>query len=269
MTIVLRAAPLLIDSSSELIDDGLVIISHGRITKAGSFRSLNGLVAISQEIRDLGDVTLMPGLFDCHVSGKLRFKHELIVQITYQCQVHITLDPSKVNTTTASSSLTDEETTVLMISNCSKLLDAGITNARDLGSKGLLGVKIRDLINAGSLFGPRLQVAHAPITVPGGHAHAMGGVAEGIEGVRAEVRKRANEGADLIKVMSTGGFMTAGSHPSQAGYTVKELEAIKDEAVKFGMKVTTHATGTQGIERAVDARLDSIKHCAWINGELF
>ena len=97
----------------------------------------------------------------------------------------------------------------------------------------------------------------------------MGGVAEGIEGVRAAVRKRANEGADLIKVMSTGGFMTAGSHPSQAGYTVKELEAIKDEAVKFGMKVTTHAMGTQGIERAVDARLDSIKHCAWINGELF
>ena len=66
MTIVLRAARLLIDSSSELIDDGLVIISHGRITKTGSFRSLNGLVAISQEIRDLGDVTLMPGLFDCH-----------------------------------------------------------------------------------------------------------------------------------------------------------------------------------------------------------
>jgi imidazolonepropionase-like amidohydrolase len=156
-----------------------------------------------------------------------------------------------------------------MISNCSKLLDAGITTARDLGSKGLLGVKIRDLINAGSLFGPRLQVAHAPITVPGGHAHAMGGVAQGIEGVRVEVRKRANEGADLIKVMSTGGFMTAGSHPSQARYTVKELEAIKDEAVKFGMKVTTHATGTQGIARAVDARLDSIEHCAWINGELF
>jgi hypothetical protein len=42
--------------------------------------------------------------------------------------------------------------------NCSKLLDAGITTARDLGSKGLLGVKIRDLINSGSISGPRLQV---------------------------------------------------------------------------------------------------------------
>lgn len=269
MTTVLRAARLLIDSSSELIEDGLVIIDEGRIVKAGSFRSLNGLVAISQEARDLGDVTLIPGLFDCHVRTSTHFKYELTRQTTYPIQVHITLDPSKVNTTTASSSLTDEETTALMISNCSKLLDAGITTARDLGSKGLLGVKIRDLINSGTLPGPRLQVAHAPITVPGGHAHAMGGVAQGVESVRAEVRKRAKEGADLIKVMSTGGFMTAGSHPSQARYTVEELEAIKDEASKFEMRVTTHATGTQGIERAVDARLDSIEHCAWINGKPF
>jgi imidazolonepropionase-like amidohydrolase len=98
-------------------------------------------------------------------------------------------------------------------------------------------------------MGPRLQVAHAPITVPGGHAHAMGGVAQGVEGVRGEVRKRAAEGADLIKVMSTGGFMTAGSHPSEGRYTVEELEAVKDEATKFGMPVTTHATGTEGIEK--------------------
>jgi len=83
-----------------------------------------------------------------------------------------------------------------MIANSSKLLDAGITTARDLGSKGVPGV-----------MGPRLQVAHAPITVPEGHAHAMGGVAQGVEGVQAEVRKRATKGADLIKAMLTGGFI--------------------------------------------------------------
>jgi imidazolonepropionase-like amidohydrolase len=68
MTVVLQPARLLIDSSSELIENGLVIIKDGRITEAGSFRNLNGTVAISQEVRDLGDVTLMPGLFECHVS---------------------------------------------------------------------------------------------------------------------------------------------------------------------------------------------------------
>jgi imidazolonepropionase-like amidohydrolase len=154
-----------------------------------------------------------------------------------------------------------------MEKNLLRLLDAGITTARDLGSRGLFGVQVRDRINSGSVMGPRLQVAHAPLTVPGGHAHAMGGVAQGIEGVRAEVRKRAAEGADLIKIMSTGGFMTAGSHPSQARYTTAELAAVVDEAKKFGMPVTTHATGTEGIERAVDARLSCIEHCSWMNGQ--
>jgi hypothetical protein len=53
---------------------------------------------------------------------------------------------------------------------------------------------------------PRLQATGAPITVPGRHAYSMGGVAQGVEAVRAMVRKRAAEGTDLIKVMSTGGL---------------------------------------------------------------
>ena len=82
MTVVLRAARLLVDSSSEIIEDGLVIINDGRITKAGSFDDLNSAVAISQEVRDLGDVTLMPGLFDCHVSFLL--SHNLVKYAQYQ-----------------------------------------------------------------------------------------------------------------------------------------------------------------------------------------
>ena len=57
----------------------------------------------------------------------------------------------------------------------------------------------------------------------------MGGEAEGVEGVRTEVRKRVAEGADVIKVMTTGGFMTPGSHPSEARYTLEELQAIREE----------------------------------------
>ena len=47
--------------------------------------------------------------------------------------------------------------------------------------------------------------------------------------MRAEVRKRVAEGADVIKVMTTGGFMTPGSHPSEARYTLEELQAIREE----------------------------------------
>jgi hypothetical protein len=90
----------------------------------------------------------------------------------------------------------DEETISLMKQNCIKLFDAGITTARGLGFKGLLGVVIRECINTGEIMGLHLQVAHAPITGPGGHAHAMGGVAQSLDAVRAEVRKRAEEGVE-------------------------------------------------------------------------
>jgi imidazolonepropionase-like amidohydrolase len=128
----------------------------------------------------------------------------------------------------------------------------------------MTAILLRDKIKKGEVIGPRLQCANAPLTVEKGHAHAMGGVCRGVEGVRAEVRKRHAEGADLIKVMATGGFMTAGSHPSKACFSLEEMTAIADEARRLGMPVTTHATGTEGIERAADARFSSIEHCAWI-----
>jgi hypothetical protein len=39
----------------------------------------------------------------------------------------------------------------------------------------------------------RILSANAPITVEGGHAHAWGGVAQGVEACRAEAKKRVDE----------------------------------------------------------------------------
>lgn len=67
MPTILRAARLLLDRSAEIIQDGVVIIDNGLITHAGPWGQIVNSIAISHEVRDLGDVTLMPGLFDCHV----------------------------------------------------------------------------------------------------------------------------------------------------------------------------------------------------------
>lgn len=93
------------------------------------------------------------------------------------------MDPSNVNATTATSAASEEEALQLMDSNLLKLLDSCIKSARDLLSPGVLGALVRDSISTGSLPGPRLQVAHSPLIVPGSHAHAMGGICSGIAGV--------------------------------------------------------------------------------------
>ncbi|PCG94547.1 Hypothetical protein PENO1_078000 [Penicillium occitanis (nom. inval.)] len=113
------------------------------------------------------------------------------------------MDPSAINTLTEIN-LNHTELLCLMKKNATRLLDAGVTTACDLGSKGMTAIQVRDGIKEGEVTGPRLQCANAPLTVPKGHAHAMGGVCGG--------------GADLIKVMATGGFNSVGLQTRQENW---------------------------------------------------
>ncbi|KAH8660079.1 amidohydrolase [Xylariales sp. PMI_506] len=245
MAQAIRAARLLPSSSAPLIQNGVVVIEGGCITHVGAWAALKDQLE-GIPVQDLGDVTLMSGLFDCHV--------------------HLQMDPTNITAGTAIT-LSDEELLPRMAKNASLLLDAGVTTARDLGSRGPTATQLRDMIARGVVAGPRLQCANAPLTVPGGHCHAMGGTCQGVEGVRAEVRKRKAEGADLVKVMATGGFMTSGTHPSRARFTSEEMGAIADEAHRLGMRVTAHATGTEGIAQVAAAGFDCVEHCAWLTQE--
>lgn len=240
---ILVAARLLTDATAPLIHDAIVCVEGDTITYAGSRSSAPGWASTAEMITDLGDTTLMPGLVDCHV--------------------HLCLDPaSEVDLNTMSPD--HEALRRLMVANAGRLLDAGVTTARDLGSPGTLGTEVRDLLVTLPHATPRMLVANAPITVTRGHCWAMGGIADGVDEVRAQVRQRAEQGADLIKVMATGGFMTPGSHPSQARYTVEELSALVAEAHARGLPVTSHVLGTEGIERAVLAGVDCLEHCGWV-----
>ncbi|MFC5236373.1 amidohydrolase family protein [Pseudonocardia zijingensis] len=238
--VAIRAGRVVPDGAADPIDDGAVVVDGGTIAAVGPWRDV---VADGTEVLDLGDVTLIPGMIDCHV--------------------HLTMDPAAGHTS-AAPTLTDEDAARLMAVNAGKLLDAGVTTACDLGAPGTVATTVRDRIAQGEVEGPRLLVANAPITVPGGHAHAMGGEASGVDEVRAMVRRRAAEGADLIKIMTTGGFMTAGSRPWEARYSVEELTAAVETAHELGLRVTTHALGGDGIERAVAAGVDTIEHCGWV-----
>jgi len=147
--------------------------------------------------------------------------------------------------------------------NALRVLDAGVTTVRDLGCPGTISTTLRENVKQQRTFGPRILSANAPLTVPGGHAHAWGGVAAGVDECRAEAQKRIKEGVDVIKVMSTGGFLSPGSLPTKARYSIEELRAIVDEAHRARIPTTTHATGVEGISRAVQAGFDCIEHCSW------
>jgi imidazolonepropionase-like amidohydrolase len=138
-----------------------------------------------------------------------------------------------------------------------------VTSARDLGARSFLDVVVRDAIASGLADGPRLVTAARPLTPTGGHCWFMGGECDTADDLRRMVRLHHKMGADLIKVMSTGGFMTAGSAPWYAQFSEAELSAVVAEAHRLGKRVAAHAHGTEGIARAVAARVDTIEHCSF------
>jgi len=154
---------------------------------------------------------------------------------------------------------------VLMLRNARELLGIGVTTARDLGGRGYLGLVVRDAIAAGLARGPRLAVAASPITVTGGHCWFMGGEADSDDDLRRMVRTHHKHGADLIKVMATGGFMTAGSAPWYAQFTSEQLKVIVEEAGRVDKPVAAHAHGIEGIRRAVEAGVSSLEHCSFVD----
>jgi imidazolonepropionase-like amidohydrolase len=91
----------------------------------------------------------------------------------------------------------------------------------------------------------------------------MGGEADGELEVRRGVRAHVKAGADVIKIMATGGNMTHGTNPALPQYTVAELRAAVEEAHRLGRLVTAHAHGPAGIANAVEARVDCIEHCSF------
>jgi imidazolonepropionase-like amidohydrolase len=159
---------------------------------------------------------------------------------------------------------TDEQQLILMLHSARELLGVGVTTARDLGSRGYLGVIVRDAIAQGMARGPRLLVAASPLTVTGGHCWFLGGEADNEDDLRRLVRIHHKNGADLIKVMSTGGFMTRGSAPWYAQFSTAQLAAVVEEARRVGKPVAAHAHGIEGITRAAEAGVTTIEHCSFV-----
>ena len=224
-----------------VIERPTVVMEDGRILAVEERRIDPPAEAL---VVDFGDATLLPGLIDTHV--------------------HLGFDgtPLAVERMKA-----DDDGTLLLRMRLAarRSLAAGVTTVRDLGDRGYLAIALRNWFRQGAELGPEILASGPPLTVTGGHCHFMGGEADDEQSLRRGVRIRATHGVDVIKVMVTGGNMTAGIPPWTAQYTVSELAAVVDEAHRFGRAVTAHVHGVAGIERAVEAGVDGLEHCGfWV-----
>ena len=167
------------------------------------------------------------------------------------------------------------------VPNARLTLESGFTTVRDVGVyRALTDVALRDAIARGDIPGPRMYVAGAYVTITGG-AGALTGAAPDIQlpwdlrygqadspwEVRAVIRKLANNGADHIKILSSGAVLEHGSNPNSQEFTMEELRAAVEEAAAFGLRVEAHAHSTQGIKNAILAGVASVEHASMIDDE--
>lgn len=228
-----------------------VAVEDGRIVDVGP--GLDGDEAV-----ELAGRTILPGLFDCHVH----------VGVTH-------VDTWKLAHTPVSYRILEAAR------NMEATLRVGITSVRDAGGADL---GIRQAQEDGLIRGPRLQLSLSMLSQTGGHgddwlpsgvtldvfARQPGiprTIVDGPDEMRRTVRELIRNGADVIKVATSGGVLSPRDKPTHAHFRPAELDVLVEEASAAGIFVMAHAQATDGIKSAIRAGIRSIEHGIYLDDE--
>jgi imidazolonepropionase-like amidohydrolase len=199
----------------------------------------------ADETVELPGTTIVPGFVDAHT--------------------HVTLRPGEGNQDGQAEAAAVWQT-IRGVRNLGRMLAAGVTTARIMTEEHLIDVEFRDAVARGEVAGPRLLVSGAGLSPPGGHGCTGPGVA-GAPALRAAVRDRAAQGADHIKIFTTGGVSSTHTSLGDSQYSAEEIAAIVGEARLHGLTVAAHAHGGAGVRLAVENGIHSIEHGAMLTDE--
>ena len=203
---------------------------------------------------DLKGAYLLPGLVNMHVhlagNGKLQKKQR---------------DNEALVKKVMANGLT-RAVAYRLVSEYARLeLHSGVTTIRTVGGLGDFDTRVRDAGLAGQLEVPRILAANEGISVPGGHmAGSVAIAAHSIPEALVQVDIAKSQGADLIKLMITGGVLDATEKgtPGEMKMDPAMVCAVCDKAHELGFPVAAHVESTEGVRAALEGGVDSIEHGA-------
>ena len=242
--------------AGEVLEDRLIRIDDGRITAVEPYAP----PPAGAQVVDWSGYTVLPGLIDAHT--------------------HLA-DWGQSNNVAEPLLHSAQEIALIGALHARQTLEAGFTSVRDVGTFRAFGdVALRDAIENGWVPGPRMWVASAYITVPGGGGAVTGfapdvkvpadmrvGLVRDAGEVRETARYLFQHGVDFLKLIATGAVLAEGTEPGAIELSEEEMRAAVEVAGQYGSYATAHAHGAEGIKAAIRAGVRSIEHASLIDAE--
>ena len=213
-------ATRVLDGRGANLGEATVTVDNGRITR------VDAGAPTSPPTFELGSATLMPGLIDAHVHLNWYFNR--------QGRYHSGADGD-----------TPAQSLLAMLENGNATLMAGVTTVQSPGAA--IDTLLRAWFGAGTLPGPRVLTSLSPLQPQASSTDSM---------LRAQVRQRKEQGADLIKVFASASIRDGGA-PS---VTLAQLNAICGEANALGIRTIVHAHSTESVRMTILAGCTQIEH---------
>ena len=233
-----QAQKLSAQSSPIVIHADRVIDGRGKVIPGGTVIVRGDKISTVEEAPpgaptyDLKGYTLMPGLIDAHAHLSWYFNR--------QGRYHTRQDGD-----------TPVESMLSTAANAYATLMGGFTTIQSPGSNE--DKDLREWIATGGIPGPRVLTSLGPLSqtklTP--------------DSLRALVRRRKMEGADVIKIFASASIRDGGAQTMSD----EQLRAICGEAKAQGMRTMVHAHSAASIKASVLAGCNQIEHGVFADDE--
>jgi imidazolonepropionase-like amidohydrolase len=226
------------------VDQSYVALRDGKILSVGAASN----APATDLMLDGAGMTLLPGLIDAH--AHLIYSGFSSLEAIDRCSI--------------------EMSTINAVLNAERVLRAGYTTIRDVGTIANVAVSVRDAIAEGKVPGPTV-VASGPIlcataslgdTLPAHwqSSHGLGKLVDGPDEIRREIRLQIRAGVDNIKLAASGVEVGPYAWTWMTTFSEEEIRVAVEEAHRWGRTVAVHAQSYDSVRFALRAGADTIEH---------
>ena len=241
---------------SDPIDDGFVVIRDGAIEAVGAMHTYARPSTDTLLEVDVNGHTIMPGLIDCH--AHLVYNGFTTLDALDRCSI--------------------ETATINAVLNAHKVLRAGYTTIRDVGTVANVAVAVRDAIAQGKVPGPRIVASGQIIGPTGGlgdtlpphwqrTAGGLGLLVDGVDDILKAVRRQMRNGVDNIKLAASGVEVGPYAYTWMTTMREDEVTCAVHEAHRWGRTTAVHCQSYDAVKFALRAGSDTIEHATRLDDE--